>query len=146
MLFQRINRSDPEKVFMVVKAGEALVAGRPVALHFTGTDDGLLAYTANAASDATATIGIADTVVPSGEYGLVQCYGFRSSASVLGASNFSVGQHDILAVMSASSGGLSQSVSVGAITANMAMFIAAGSASSALSAGFRDMAVFIRCL
>ena len=146
MLFQRINRSDPEKVFMVVKAGEALVANRPVALHFSGTDDGLIGFTADAASDATAVIGIADTAVAIGEYGLVQCYGFRSAAIALGASNFSVGQHDVLCVMSASSGGLSQSVSIGAASNVQPNFVAAGSASSALSAGYRDMAIFIRCL
>ena len=146
MLFQRINRSDPEKIFMVTKAGEALLAGRPVALHFSGTDDGLIGWLADAAADGSAVVGIADAAIASGEYGLVQIYGFRSSAKVLGASNFSVTQHDILCVMSASSGGLSQSVSIGAATAMAPMFIAAGSASSALSAAYRDMAIFIRCL
>ena len=119
MLFQRINRSDPEKVFMVVKAGEALLAGRPVALHFTGTDDGLLGFLANAASDATAVVGLADAAIASGEYGLVQCYGFRLTAQVQGGSDFDPLAHDILAVMSESSGGLSQSVSIGEITANL---------------------------
>ena len=146
MLFQRINRSDPEKIFMVVKAGEALVAGHPVALHFTGTNDGLLGFTANAPEDATSVVGIADAAVVSGEYGLVQCYGFRLTAAVQGGSQFDPLAHDILAVMSESSGALSQSVSIGAITANLPMFVAAGSASSASSADTRSMPVFIRCL
>ena len=146
MLFQRINRTDPEKIFMVVKAGEALLAGRPVALHFTGTDDGLLGFTANAAPDATSTVGIADAAVASGDYGLVQCYGYRTSAKVQGGSDADPLAHDILAVMSESSGGLSQSVSVGEITANLPMFICAVSASSASSAAYQDMPIFIRCM
>jgi len=146
MLFQRINRSDPEKVFMVVKAGENLLAGRPVCIQFTGTDDGLIGMLANAAGDGASTVGIADGAIASGGYGLVQVFGFRSSAKVLGASNFSVNQHAILNVMHASSGGLSMSVSIGAATAMAPMFIAAVSASSTLTTAYYDMPIFIRGL
>jgi len=130
MLFQRINRSDPEKVFMVVKAGEALLADRPVAVRFNGTDDGLAALRADAANQATAVIGLADAAISSGEYGLVQCYGFRSAAKITNASNIAAGGVGaVFNVASQLSGHLSLSVSIGAATA-----------------GAQDCAVFIRCM
>lgn len=149
MLMQRINRSDPEKIFCVVKAGEALKSGRPVCLHFDGTDDGLDAFLANAAADATTVIGLADADIASGEYGLVQVYGYRSSAVVHAKSDLSVDNHAIMAVASALSGYLSLSVSVGAQSALPGMFICAVSASIADTTTTSDTTtapVFIRCL
>jgi len=149
MLLQRINRSDPEKVFVVVKAGEALKSGRPVCLHFDGTDDGLDAFLANAAEDATTVIGLADADIASGEYGLVQAYGYRSSAVVHANSDLSVDNHAVMAVASALSGYLSLSASLGAQTALAPMFVCAVSASIADTTTTSDTTtapVFIRCL
>ena len=150
MLFQRINRTDPEKVYLVVKAQEALLADRPVCFHFTGTDDGLLGALCNAAIDAVACIGIADAAIASGAYGLVQCYGFRSAAKVTNATSLAAGGNGgVLNVASQLSGHLSLSVSVGAATAIKPMFVAANSASLAVTAstdGAQDCAVFIRCM
>jgi hypothetical protein len=146
MLFPRINRTDPEKIWMCVKAGEALLIGRPVALHFNGTDDGKMGYTADAAADGTLVVGLADKAIASGDYGLVQCYGFRSDAQLYLGSNGSVDCGGILAVASASSGFLSMSVSIGAISADQPPFVLALSASQTSSSGLVTGGVFIRCM
>ncbi len=146
MLFPRINRTEPEKVYMCVKAGEALLQGRPVCLHFSGTDDGKLGYTADAATDGTLVVGLADKAVASGDYGLVQCYGYRSDAQLVNASDAAANCGAILAVGSGSSGHLYMSVSVGAATAVQPAFALALSASKTTSATLYTGGVFIRCM
>lgn len=146
MLFSRINRSDPEKIFMCVKAGEALLVGRPVCLHFNGTDDGKMGYLSDAATDGTLCVGLADKAIPSGDFGLVQCYGYRSDAQVINASDAALDCGAILAVGSASSGYLYMSASVGAANANQPTFVLAGSASKTTSTTLYTTGVFIRCM
>jgi hypothetical protein len=146
MIFTRINRNDPEKIWMCVKAGEALLIGRPVALHFNGTDDGKVGYLADAATDATLVVGLADKAIASGDYGLVQCYGYRSDAQVINASDAAADCGAIMAVGSASSGYLYMSVSLGAATALQPNFVLALSASKTTSTTLYTGGVFIRCM
>jgi hypothetical protein len=146
MLFSRINRTDPEKVFISVKAGEALLKGRPVCLHFSGTDDGKVGYLADAAPDAACVVGIADTAIASGDYGLVQCYGYRSDAVMVLGTSCGVDSFAILCVISESSGGLSMSVAAGAATAMNPMFVFANSVSKTVTATLWAGGVFIRCM
>jgi len=149
MLFQRINRTDPEKVFVVTKAGENLLQGRPVCLHFDGTLDGVDGFLADAASDATLVVGLAHTAITSGEFGLVQCYGYRTDGKITNASTNTLDQGAILNVASQLSGHLSMSVSIGAATAVNPMFVLANSASIATTAssdGAQTVPVFIRCM
>lgn len=150
MIFTKLNRTDPEKIFVCVKAGEALLAGRPVCYHFSGTDDGKVGYLANAADDATLVIGCADKAIASGDYGLVQCYGFRSDAPLSNGSTIPVGGSGaILNVASALSGHFSLSVSRGAETAVNPMFVCAHSTSLATTAssdGTQTVGIFIRCM
>lgn len=146
MLFARINRTEPEKILIIVKAAEALLEGRPVCYQFDGTGDGKDAYLADAAADATRVVGLADEAIASGAYGKVLAYGLKTNAQVYGASNFAANCGAILNVDSVSSGCLCQSVSIGAATAIQPNFVYAHSASLALSAGLRDIGVFVRCL
>ena len=146
MLFQRINRSDPEKIFMVVKAGENLLQSRPVCFHFDGTDDGLDAFTVNAEVDTGLTIGIADANISSGDYGLVQCYGFRSDAYTINASTEDSNSAGMYGLDSASSGHLKQiSSSMGELT-QLPNFMGAHSISLATTNAVRLTGIFIRCL
>ena len=146
MLFQRINRSDPEKIFMVVKAGENLLVARPVCFHFTGTDDGLSAFTVNAAVDTGLTIGIADAAIASGAYGLVQCYGFRSDVYTINGSTEDSNSAGMYGLDSASSGHLKQiSSSMGELT-QLPNFMGAHSISLATTNAVRLTGIFIRCL
>ncbi len=147
MLMQRINRSDPEKIFMVVKAQQALLVDRPVSLAFTGTDDGLGARTCDSAVEISSVVGIADSAAAIGEYCLVQVYGFRSSAVCIAATSIAAGGTGCVYVpVHDSSGILSQSISKGASVAALPNFVAANSASTTTFGATSGMAVFIRCL
>ena len=146
MLFQRINRSDPEKIFMIVKAGEALLANRPVCFHFDGTNDGLDAFLADAAVDSAYTVGIADAAIASGEYGLVQCYGFRSNCVTVNGSTVSNNSADYYQVASASSGYLVQAASSLGATDALPNFMGAHSISLATTDAVRTTGIFIRCM
>lgn len=148
MLFQRINRSDPEKVFMVVKAsGIAALIDRPVAMQFTGTDDGLLVNQADAAVKLTAIVGIADAAIPDGTYGLVQVYGFRSSVWCKAPTTIAAGGTGAVFVpVHDSSGILTMSIKVGASIVRQPNFVAANSASTVTFNASSGHAIFIRCL
>ena len=146
MLFSRINRTEPERVLIIVKAGEALLDGRPVCYHFDGTGDGKDAFIVNEAGDMTKAIGLADQAIASGSYGKVLAYGLKTNAQAFGGSNFSANCGAVLNIASASSGCLSMSVSIGAATAVQPNFVYAHSASLTLSAGLRTMGVYVRCM
>ena len=81
-MFQRINRSDPERAFIAVLSNETCAA-----------DDACIWETASASIDGVkvrqpdtgllhAFVGIADAAITSGQYGLVQVYGYRSTSRV----------------------------------------------------------------
>lgn len=81
-MFQRVNRSDPERAFIAVLSNETCAA-----------DDACIWETASASIDGVkvrqpdtgllhAFVGIADAAITSGTYGLVQVYGYRSTSRV----------------------------------------------------------------
>lgn len=88
MIIQRINRTNPEKVFLIARNDETVFTkGQPVVFTFDGTRDGLdtvSCYTGDAAK-STLLAGLADSAIPAGSYGLVQCYGVRTDAVMLKA-------------------------------------------------------------
>ena len=146
MLFSRINKTDPEKVFIVVKAGEALLQGRPVCYHWTGTDDGKIGWLADAATDQSLVVGLADAAIAANAYGLVQCYGYRSDAQMICASDLAANAGALMDVGSASSGYLYALSSLAAAGAVFKPFVAALSASQTTTAGLITGGVFIRCM
>jgi hypothetical protein len=80
MLFQRVNRTDAEKVFVIVKnvQGATITTGRPVAYTATSMD-GISAVIADAAADYLLFSGVADQDIPNNEYGRVQIAGMVNS-------------------------------------------------------------------
>jgi hypothetical protein len=80
MLFQRVNRSDAEKVFISIYnvEGATITAGLPVSLVNTSTD-GVNAVIANAAADYPGFTGIATRDIPANQYGLIQTAGWVDS-------------------------------------------------------------------
>jgi len=106
MLFQRINRTDPEKVFLIGKAAAAISKGCVVRWDASGTDDGL-AINVMSATTAALVVGLADAAIASGDYGLVQVYGMDDDAVCRRAGTVTNSSHvigDILDIWSASSG------------------------------------------
>lgn len=82
MIFQRLNRTDPERLFMVMQANETCAADDALILE-TNSDsvDGVKVRLPDTAL-VHAFVGIADAAITSGNYGLVQVYGYRSTSRV----------------------------------------------------------------
>ena len=80
MLFQRVNRKEAEKVYVIVKnvEGATMTTGRPVAYTIT-SNDGVSAVIANASGDYPHFIGVADQDIPNNDYGRVQIAGIVNS-------------------------------------------------------------------
>ena len=85
MLFQRVNRSDPEKVFVSVfnsYSTAAITNGQGVNWDFITDIDGVgvTIPLARATNGGIAAAGVvASASIASGAYGLVQVYGFHSA-------------------------------------------------------------------
>jgi hypothetical protein len=81
MIIQRINRTNPEKVFIIVRndTAAAIPQGYPVVFNFDGTRDGLDVEDCNTGDvvDSSLLAGFADTDIGIGQYALAQCYGVR---------------------------------------------------------------------
>jgi len=80
MIFQRLNRSDPEKVYMAVqnKEGATVTTGRPVSLRNTSCD-GITVVVANAAGDYPGFCGVAHKDIANNDYGIVTVSGWVDS-------------------------------------------------------------------
>jgi len=84
MIFQRVNRDDPEKIFIVVKNsyGTASVTnGMAVQWDFLSAVDGVGVSipTARSTNAGIATAGIIAETIAANDYGLCQVYGYHAS-------------------------------------------------------------------
>lgn len=87
MLFQRINRSNPEKVFVIAYnsyATAALSNGQAVVWDYATDADGVSVTrpSARATSAGFAAAGIVADSIAVGAYGLIQVYGYHSAVRV----------------------------------------------------------------
>jgi len=88
MLFQRLNRSDPEKIFVVAMnsySTASLTVGQAVIWDWTTDIDGVGVTLATATENVSAgqdIAGVAVATITAGSYGLLQVYGYNSSALV----------------------------------------------------------------
>ena len=88
MEFQRINRTDPERVFVVVKntySTASLSANQWVAWDVFTDNDGV-AVTKPTVALQMCLAGVAVETVANGDYGLIQVWGYRSGARCSGGS------------------------------------------------------------
>jgi len=93
MLFQRVKRSDPEKVFVVAKnsySTASLTAGQPVIWDYTTDADGV-GVTIPTAQSGAAACGITVGTIAHNAYGLFQVYGYNSDAIVDGGTDVTAG-------------------------------------------------------
>ena len=83
MLFQRVNRTDAEKVFVVVynASGGAFTTGQAMVWDCGTSADGIR-VTTPATATLSAFAGLASAGIANGAYGLAQVYGYTASASV----------------------------------------------------------------
>ena len=93
MIWQRINRTDPEKIFIVVKntySSATLTNGQVVTWDYTTDVDGV-GVTKPAGTHGFAIAGLAAESIAHNAYGLVQVYGYHSAGRVDGSSGLGLG-------------------------------------------------------
>jgi len=146
MLFTRINRRDPEEIFMIVKAGENLLANHPACFHFSGVDDGLNAFLCDEITDNVYTVGIADGDINAGNYGLVQVYGFRSKTFTKEDKSVPVNSGGYYNVNPDFNGHLSLEVETSGSTAFIPAFVSAHDVTLLKTSSPRLTGVLIRCM
>jgi hypothetical protein len=99
MLFQRVQRSDPETIYQIVYnisgSSAVITAGYPCVWSIASTIDGL-AVTKPASATLSLLVGIAVTDIANSAYGKIQCYGYKASAYVTNATNQAIAAGDIL--------------------------------------------------
>ena len=84
MLFMRIKRTEPEKVFIICKnsySTAALANGQVVSWDYTTDVDGV-GVTLAAAASGVGVAGIAAEAIAAGDYGRIQAYGYHSAVRV----------------------------------------------------------------
>lgn len=101
MIFQRINRTDAETVFVIVYN----VAGATITANYaccwdTGTADGIRVTQPTTATFAL-LVGIANADIADSAYGLVQVYGYRASGFITNDTSVAVAAGDLLAPVTA---------------------------------------------
>ena len=80
MVIKRLNRTDPERIFVAVLCNEANSADDAVALETASASiDGIKVRQPDTGLLYT-FIGLSDASLASGSYGLVQIYGYRSTS------------------------------------------------------------------
>lgn len=86
MLFQRLNRTDPEKIYAVYKnvEGATITTGYPVSVRNTSTD-GISVVIANATADYPGFVGVAKQDIANNDYGLATIWGYVDSVLVSSA-------------------------------------------------------------
>jgi len=152
MIFQKLNRDDAEKIFIIVQndeASNAFLKGAPVNLKMDGTLDGVAAERSNtgAAAKNHLTAGLADDTTAAGAYGLVQVYGLRTDAVINQggtASNANGAIGDVLGLFTASNA--LSGLAAGTLTMYYAAFALAQTVASSTAIATTTGKVFIRCM
>ena len=151
MIIQRVNRSNPEKVFVVVRNDSAASIGKgyPVVFIMDGTRDGLDITDAKtgAAAKAHLIAGLLDSALAAGSYGLAQCYGVRTDAPILKcgtatAKNAAIG--DALVLHTAAS--IISGVAAGAVSAWYAGMVMGQTMASSSATATTTATVFLRLM
>jgi hypothetical protein len=96
MMFQRINRTDAEKVFAIFQnvAGATITANYP-GVWSSSSPDGLRVTKPSTALLST-FVGIANADIADSAYGLFQLYGYRASAFMTNDTSVAIAAGDIL--------------------------------------------------
>ena len=143
MLFKRVSRTSPEVVYMVVQnvSGSTITAGYSAAFDVGASVDGVRVSRPGTERLQTYA-GVADSDIADDAYGLVQVYGYRSSA-LIWSSNGSSAAGDNLTV-TASQWGLTPAAGAGSSKAWG--FLCEAVAASSSSPYQTTAKVFIRAL
>ena len=146
MLFQRLNGGDAEKVFAIFyNVQGATVTANYVTRLDTGTFDGV-----RISQPTTGTfsllVGVANTSIADSTYGLVQIYGFRTSAFVTNDTSVAIVAGDILVPVNAASYLARQAAGNGTQIAGSGLIISGVAVATATTPAAAAAKVFIRCM
>lgn len=155
MLFQRVNRSDPERVFISLRntEGSSLTADSVCQWATASASVDGVAIRAPDTSHAGSIVGVVDAAISDGDYGLVQVWGYRSSSRVFQTNT----SQDTGAFMEASLGAVhlssyaSSQTMASATTASIThrpgpYFVLAETIASSAASATISAKMFIRCL
>lgn len=142
MIFQRVNRSDAETVFMICyNVMAATITAGYAAVWDTATADGIR-VTKPATATLSLLVGVANKDVADSNYGLFQAYGFRQSALVTNDTSQAIAAGDILIPVNAQN-----YLARSAASDGKSGFVYAGqSFSTATTPAAANKNVFLRCL
>ena len=158
MLFQRVNRTNPEKVFIVAKnsySTASLTNGQAVIWDWTTDVDGVGVTLATATENVSCGIdvaGIAAETIAAGNYGLLQVYGYHSAVRVRTMTTSSHVYNESLAAIAKGTplvGGITTVFALEGITpAETAQVLHPCGFALAAQASFttKAIAVFLKCL
>jgi hypothetical protein len=143
MLFKRINRDSAEKIYIVCKnvSGGVLTAGYTCVFDTGASCDGVRVTQATTAALGSVA-GVADADIANNGYGLIQAWGYRSSAYIYTSTGSSVAG-DVLGTTNAE-WGLTPTASTS--TAPAFGFLCEAVAASTSSRFHTTAKVFIRAL
>jgi hypothetical protein len=152
MIIQRINRTNPEKVFIIVRNDHtsAIAKGGICVFNFDGTRNGQDVVPPSASDDAHTTLlaGLADDAIGAGAYGMAQVYGIRTDAPMYkhGSVTSDAGAvGNVMKVVTASN--LLTQIAVGAVTSWLPNIVLGEVfAASNDSDGTTSAAVFLRMM
>jgi hypothetical protein len=151
VIIQRINRTNPEKVFIICRNDSAAAIGKgyPTVFKFDGTRDGLDIEDVKTGTAAKNHLiaGLADASIAAAAYGLVQCYGVRTDAPMLKSGiatsdNAAIGDvmvlHTAASILSGSSSGI--------VTQYLAGIVMGETMASSSATGTTTGTVFLRLM
>ena len=151
MIFQRLSRTDPERVFVVVRntEGSALPANTCVNWETASASLDGVAVRQPDTGQAYLFAGVVDAQIAAADYGLLQVYGYRSSGVALYQSGTSI---DTGAAVVASAG-VGYAVTVAttvaasdAVTLHVIPMVLAESVQTVAASATTAKKVFIRAL
>jgi hypothetical protein len=147
MLLQRVNRTDAERVFVVVynATGSACVAGDALTLDHVTTPDGVRAIQPTTAN--LNLVGLAASAIPAASYGLAQAYGLCTFASVIPDVTTTQAAGKVLMPTNGSSnlGGVAAKTA-SSTGENVAQIVLLASVANMTTPARQNGTVFIRCL
>lgn len=85
MILTRVNRTNPERIFIVAYnsySAASLTNGQCVRWDYTTDVDGVGVERCTAASDGFPAAGVVAETIAAGAYGLIQVYGYHSAVRV----------------------------------------------------------------
>jgi hypothetical protein len=84
VIFQRVNRTDAERVFTIQQnvSASSMAANTVVVWDTSSSSDGVR-VTTPLASTLSCIVGITNAAIADSAYGLIQTYGFRATAVVV---------------------------------------------------------------